>query len=106
MPAGGAGRGSRRIMAERAATSSAEIQIKQKLLAEFLGRHGLDAVLLQHRPNFAWITGGRDNHIPNNTPEGVAAILATADSRVCIANEIEAPRMRDEELVGTGIEVA
>jgi Xaa-Pro dipeptidase len=83
-----------------------EIQAKQRRLAEFLGRHGLDGVLLQQRANFAWITGGRDNHIANNTEAGVAAILATPDERVCLANTIEAPRMEREELVKAGVDVA
>ena len=82
-----------------------EIQTKQRRLAEFLGRHGLDGVLLQQRANFAWITGGRDNHIANNTEAGVAAILATADERLCLANTIEAPRMEREELARSGVPV-
>jgi Xaa-Pro aminopeptidase len=86
-------------MAER------EIQTKQRRLAEFLDRHGLDGVLLQQRGNFAWITGGRDNHIANNTEAGVAAILATPAERVCLANNIEAPRMEREELAKTGVPV-
>jgi len=83
-----------------------EIQTKQRRLAAFLDRHGLDGVLLQQRGNFAWITGGRDNHIANNTEAGVVAILATPDKRVCVANTIEAPRMEQEELARTGVEVA
>jgi Xaa-Pro aminopeptidase len=85
--------------------SDPEIQTKQRRLADFLDRHGLDGVLLQQRANFAWITGGRDNHIANNTETGVAAILATAGERVCLANTIEAPRMEREELTHTGVDV-
>src|SRR5215218_6504929 len=81
-----------------------ELQIKQQRLGEFLDRHQLDGVLLTNRNNFAWITCGRDNHIANNTPVGVASIFATRDSRVCIANSIEAPRMKLEELRESGIE--
>jgi hypothetical protein len=62
-------------------------------------------MLLTRRDNFSWITCGRDNHISNNTPMGVATILVTADGkRLCLANTIEAPRFRGEELLGTGIE--
>jgi Xaa-Pro aminopeptidase len=80
-----------------------ELQTKLHRLSEFLDRHELDGVMLWHRNNFAWITCGRDNHIANNSPVGVAAIFATRDSRVCFANSIEAPRMIGEELAGTGI---
>ena len=82
-----------------------EIQTKQRRLAEFLERHRLDGVLLQQRANFAWITGGRDNHIANNTEAGVAAILATPTERVCLANAIEAPRMEKEELARGDVKV-
>jgi len=81
------------------------MEIKQQRLNEFLERHGLDGVLLTRRDNFSWITAGRDNHIANNSPQGVASILASRDgNRVCFANTIEAPRMQREELEGTGIE--
>lgn len=82
-----------------------EIQNKTRRLADWLDQHELDGVLLSHRNNFAWITGGRYNYIANNSAVGVAAIYATRDRRVCITNTIEAPRYRDEELAGTGIEV-
>jgi Xaa-Pro aminopeptidase len=84
-----------------------ELDNKTRRLSEFLDRHGFDGALLTLRSNFAWITCGRDNHIANNTPVGVASILVTKDGkRVCVANAIEAPRMKDEELAGTGIETA
>ena len=82
-----------------------EIRTKQALLAEFLDLRGLDAVLLWQRGNFAWITCGGDNRIPDNSETGVAGLLATREGRICLADTIEAPRMRDEELAGTGIEV-
>lgn len=86
--------------------SDVEIQGKLKRLSEFLDRHKLDGVMLWHRNNFAWITGGCDNHIVNSSPVGVGCILATKDGkRVCFANTIEAPRFQNEELTGRGIDV-
>ena len=82
-----------------------ELSAKQSRLAEFLARHRLDGVLLGRRNNFAWITCGKDNRIANFSPVGVASILATADSRVCLTNSIESPRFAGEELAGTGIKV-
>src|SRR5690606_36093434 len=78
---------------------------KLKRITGLLDRHNLDGLLLSHRNNFAWITGGGDNHIANNAPVGVAAIYVTRHRRVCITNTIEAPRFGDEELAGRGIEV-
>jgi Xaa-Pro aminopeptidase len=82
-----------------------EIKTKMARLTEYLDRHGLDGVFLNHRSSFAWITGGKDNHIPGNSPNGVAGILATRDSRICFTNTIEGPRFVEEELAGTGIEI-
>jgi Xaa-Pro aminopeptidase len=82
-----------------------EIEIKMARLGEFLDRHHLDGVFLNHRANFAWITGGKDNHIAGNSPNGVAGILATKEKRICFTNTIEHPRFAEEELRGTGIEV-
>lgn len=82
-----------------------EARFKLARLGEFLDRHQFDGVLLQRPNNFAWITCGRNNRVPSNAPHGVAAILATEDSRICLANSIEAPRLAGEELAGTGIEV-
>jgi Xaa-Pro dipeptidase len=82
-----------------------EIKTKLGRLQEFLNRHRLDGVFLTHRAHFAWITGGKDNHIAGSSPSGVAGILATGDSRICFTNTIEAPRFKEEELAGTGIEV-
>ena len=82
-----------------------EWSIKRDRLAEFLDEHHFDGVLLTLRSNFAWVTGGKDNHIANNTPVGVASILATKDGkRVCIANNIESPRIKAQELADLGIE--
>jgi Xaa-Pro aminopeptidase len=82
-----------------------EWSIKRDRLAEFLDQHHFDGVLLTLRSNFAWATGGKDNRIANNTPVGVASILATKDGkRVCIANNIESPRIKAQELADLDIE--
>jgi len=81
-----------------------EIHGKLKRLGAFLDRHSLDGVWLQQRNNFAWITGGKCNRIVNSSPIGVAAILATRESRICVTNTIEGPRFHDEEMCETGVE--
>lgn len=82
-----------------------EMENKFRRLSELLDRHNLDGLLLSHRNNFAWATGGRYNYIANNSATGVAAIYITRDRRVCLTNTIEGPRFRDEELAGLGIDV-
>ena len=58
-----------------------EIAVKLEKLGEFLDRHRLDGVILGQRNNFAWITGGRNNMIPNNAAAGVAASSWSAGAR-------------------------
>lgn len=60
--------------------------------------------MLWSRPNFAWATGGRDNHILLAGAEGVASVLLTPDRIFCFADTIETPRFREEELAGLPIE--
>lgn len=82
-----------------------EIARKRSRVAEFLGRHDLDAVVLTRRANFAWLTAGCVNHVGQSTDGGVVTLVATPDEVCCVASAIEAPRMRAEELRGRGIEV-
>ena len=82
-----------------------ELEIKSDRLAEFLNNCHLDGVLLQERRNFAWITGGADNHVADDTHVGGAAILATADGQVCLTTTSDAPRMELEELSGRDFEI-
>lgn len=84
---------------------SDEINGKLSRVRSFLDATGLDGVLLQSRANFAWVTGGRDNHIVLESETGVASILATRDRLLCLTTAIEAPRFRKEELTDLGIEV-
>src|SRR5947209_7107064 len=98
-------RGTKGERADRTDRTDRESKYKLERLAEFLGRRELDGVLLLNRANFAWITNGRENHAADANPMCRAAILATADSRVCLADSTEAPRMKEEVLAGTGIPV-
>lgn len=84
---------------------TSEITAKLKRVADFLDRAGLQALLLSTRHNFAWLSGGRDNHIPNNSSTGVATLYTDGRRILCLCNEIEAPRFSREELAGTSIEV-
>jgi Xaa-Pro dipeptidase len=83
-----------------------ETNRKLQQLAPALERANLDGVLFWTRANFAWLSGGRDNHVGRANPVGVAGLLARRDgSLVCLCSTIESPRYRDEALAGTGIPV-
>lgn len=73
-------------------------------IAAFLTEHHYDGVLLRKRSNFAWITGGKDNHIVNTTENGVADLVFFSDKKYCITSKMESARIHDEELAGLGYE--
>ena len=60
-------------------------------------RHGLGALLLRRPANFAWYTNGADNRVDHASPFGVADVLVTEDGEYVFTNNIEAPRMREEQ---------
>lgn len=72
-------------------------EARREKLRELMDRHGLGGLLLQRPANFAWYTNGADNRVDHADPLGVAAILLTAEAEYVVADNIEAPRMREEE---------
>lgn len=76
-----------------------EREIKLQKIASFLDRHNLDGVMLWHRANFAWMTGGADNHINRASAIGAAGLIVTPGKIICITDTIESPRLLAEELV-------
>ncbi|MDQ3910823.1 MAG: M24 family metallopeptidase [Actinomycetota bacterium] len=60
----------------------------------------LEALLLRRSTNFAWYTGGADNRVDHASPFGVADVLITREAEYIFTNNIEAPRMREEQTPG------
>ena len=70
---------------------------RDRSLRELMDRRGLGALLLSSPANFAWYTGGADNRVDHGDPVGVASVLVTTDEAYILTNNIEAPRMREEQ---------
>ncbi len=68
-----------------------------------MDRLGLDAVILRRPENFAWYTGGADNRVDHASPAGVAAIVVTRHGDHVLTDNIEAPRLREEQTPGFDI---
>ncbi len=63
----------------------------------------LGGVLLSTRPNFAWITAGRESGIDLSRESGVATVLVAADGRrFLLTDNIEMRRFLEEDLAGQG----
>lgn len=74
-----------------------EIQEKKARVRNLMEKLQLDGVLLRKQCNFSWLTAGRLNLVGIATEMGVASLLITADKEYVICNNIEAPRMKQEE---------
>ena len=74
-----------------------EITLKESRVREFMKKHSLKAVLLKTQANFCWLTGGGINEVTVADTLGVTSILVTEEERFIISDNIEAPRMIEDE---------
>lgn len=79
-------------------------EARREALRDLMRRRGIGALLMRRPANFAWYTGGADNRVDRGDPLGVAGILLTPEEEYVLCDNIEAPRMREEQTLG--IEVA
>jgi Xaa-Pro aminopeptidase len=70
---------------------------RQQSVRKLMDRLGLGALLMRRSANFAWYTGGADNRVDHASPFGVADVLIARDAEYILTNNIEAPRMREEQ---------
>jgi Xaa-Pro dipeptidase len=72
-------------------------EARERSLRELMDGHGVGVLLLSTPANFAWYTGGADNRVDHGDPVGVASVLVSMDDAYILTNNIEAPRMREEQ---------
>jgi Xaa-Pro aminopeptidase len=70
---------------------------KERRVREFMASEGYGAVLLKRQANFCWMTCGGLNLVGITTELGANGLLITADRKFVVTNNIEAPRMIQEE---------
>jgi Xaa-Pro dipeptidase len=63
----------------------------------YLTAKKLDGIVLTSRANFAWLSGGGDNHVVSQSEKGVGALVVTAKQALVVANKIEIERLAHEE---------
>lgn len=85
--------------------SATEVNQRLDRVRSWMAERGLDALLLRRRRHFAWLTGGRSNHIVLAEPEGVADLLLLPDRFLCVTTTMESARIAEEELDGLEIEM-
>jgi Xaa-Pro aminopeptidase len=75
-----------------------EVAAKEARVRAFLDEAGYDALVLTTQANFAWITGGGDNHIVLAADAGVASVLVTRDAKYIVTKNNEIARIMAEEI--------
>ncbi len=84
-------------MGSNQTTVKLEINLKEERIHGLLARTGLDALLLQRYSNFAWATCGASCYINTADTFGNASLLITPAGRFVLTDNIEAPRLMQEE---------
>lgn len=77
-----------------------ELNIKLERMRALLAQKTLDALVLTQVSSFAWATCGAPSWVNTAVAEGVASLVITQDKRYLVTNNVEAPRMEKEELLG------
>jgi Xaa-Pro aminopeptidase len=76
---------------------TSELETKLAAVAELLDNHHLEAMLIRRIPNFAWITCGASAYVNCASAESVASLLISPSGYHLITNNIEAPRLGQEQ---------
>jgi antitoxin VapB len=74
-----------------------ELERKQEQIISVLDQHGLDGLYLRRVSSFAWATCGASSYVNTAASEGAAQLFITRQGRYLITNNIEAPRLEQEE---------
>ena len=74
-----------------------DTQNKLSQVRSVLARRGLDAALIKHIANFAWLTDGAANYVSIAAEMGAASLLVTPDAQYVLTSNIEATRLAAEE---------
>lgn len=75
-----------------------EVADKLALLRATLVQEGAGAIRLRGTDWFAWVTAGGSSAVLHTTDTGIAEVLVTADDACVLTDEIEAERLRAEEV--------
>ncbi len=84
------------------AVRRADVDEKHRRIAEFLDRTGYDAVLFRRADWLAWFTSGGELREHLTSDNGSVSIFVNRQSRAVLADNVQSPRIFEEELAGLG----
>ncbi len=82
---------------QKIARRKTETEIKLTRLRSWMADQGLDTVILRRTASLAWITSGATTYVNTANGEGPVTAVITAAGAWLIANNIETPRLTEEE---------
>ena len=71
---------------------------KHSKIIGLLEKKQLDGVLISNQGNFSWFSDGGRGHVAMNSESSVGSLFITKDEVFLVANNIEAQRLKEEEL--------
>ena len=80
-------------------------ETKVAQIRSLLKAKNLDVALIASQSNFSWFSDGGRGHVALASENSVASFLITMDAVYLIADNIEAHRLRDEELGGLDCQI-
>jgi hypothetical protein len=75
-----------------------EVSTKLELIRQTLAEHEVQGIRLRGTDWFSWATAGASHTVLLTSETGVAEVLVTAENAWILTDEIEAQRLKDEEL--------
>ncbi|MBI2301284.1 MAG: aminopeptidase P family N-terminal domain-containing protein [Armatimonadetes bacterium] len=81
---------------------SAGTVLKLDRVRTCMEQRGLGTLVLSRLDNVFWLTGGSDCHVGLASEQAVCSLVVTAEQVTVVTSNIEAPRLRDEELSALG----
>ncbi len=79
-------------------TREEDVSKKLELLRDYMDFRNADGVVLSRVDNFAWLTSGGRSYISITDQTGSASVLVTKDEAYVISKNMEAERLKNEEL--------
>jgi Xaa-Pro aminopeptidase len=86
------------VTADPLAVRGAEASAKLALLREAMVQAGAGAIRLRGDDWFAWATAGASPQAAGGAENGIAGLLVSADEACVLTDEVEADRLRQEEV--------
>jgi Xaa-Pro aminopeptidase len=83
----------------------ADVDAKHRRVVEFLDAQDYDAVLLRRADSIAWFTAGGDLGQGLASESGSVALFINRYTRAILADNVQSPRVFEEELAGLGFQL-